>query len=229
MLHKYDKLFTDKLSPDPIKTDIKFDIQTTTETPVRVAPYRVPLKKQQLVKEHIKEMLAAGIIKPGESEYSAPIHLVPKADGKTRLVCDYTMLNKITKVDPFPLINIQEIFDNLSNKSYFTVVDAISGYFQVGLTKEAQRKTAIVCQQGQFLFNRLPMGLRNSPGCFNRVMTSILHDFIGDFLYIYMDDIVIFSDTMEDHLVHLDKVFKRLMDHNVQLKRSKCTIATDKV
>ena len=105
---------------------------------------------------------------------------------------------------------MQQIFDNLSTKSYFSVLDAISGYYQVGLTKEAQRKMAIFCQQGQFLFNHLPMGLRNSPSCFNRVMASILHDFIGDFLYVYMDDIIIFSVTMDNHLLHLDRVFQRL-------------------
>ena len=127
---------------------IKFDIITTDETPVCVAPYRVLLQKQ-ILKEHINQMLEAGIIKPGKSEYAAPVHLVPKPNWKMRLVSDFKKLNSITRVDPYPLVPIQQIFHSLSQSCFYTTLNALHSYHTRSSSLKKQKEVHYSMPVGQ--------------------------------------------------------------------------------
>ena len=229
IMEKYKRLFSEKLMPKPIKTSIKFDVVTYNENPVRCQPYRTPLARQHIVEKQIQEMVESGVLSPGTSEYSSPVHLVKKKDGNFRLVANFQALNAVTVPDAYPLMPIQQIFDSLTNSAVYTTLDALKGYFQVDCTPRTRLKCAIVTQGNLYLHNRMGMGLKNAGATFCRIMNEILGSFIGKFVYVYMDDIVIYSKNMEDHLEHLDIVFKKLLHHNVQLRKSKCKIAQQQV
>ena len=229
ILSTYDKLFSEKDMPDLLITDVKLDIDTGDHPPIKMAPYRVPLARQHIIKDQVQQMLDAGIIKRGYSPWAAPVHLVPKKDGNMRMVVNFTRLNSISTTDAYPVPNIQDIFDSLTKSAVYTSLDALKGYYQIQLSEAAKQKAAFVCPTGQYLFERLPMGLKNSGATFCRVIESILRDFIGTFVHVYVDDIIIYSKNMDEHLKHLDIVFNRLSQHNVQLRKSKCKIAKESV
>ncbi|CAK1604464.1 unnamed protein product [Parnassius mnemosyne] len=171
-------------------------------------------------------MLEQGIIRPSESAWSSPIWIVPKkvdASGKTkwRLVVDFRKLNEKTISDKYPIPNISDVLDKLGNCQYFTTLDLASGFYQVEMNPSDIPKTAFNVEHGHFEFLRMPMGLKNSPSTFQRVMDNVLHDLQNTVCLVYLDDIIVFSTSLQEHMVNLEKVFQKLRESNFKIQMDK--------
>jgi Reverse transcriptase (RNA-dependent DNA polymerase)/gag-polyprotein putative aspartyl protease len=169
--------------------------------PVSSPPYRSPPAHKEVVAKHVQELLESGIISPSQSPYSSPILVVGKPDGGLRMVVDYRRVNKQIVKDKYPLPRIDDTIDALYGAKYFTTLDLFSGFYQIPLDEKSKEITAFITHEGLYEFNRLPMGLANSPSVFQRALNSILKKFITiKICLVYIDDIVIFSRTFEEHI-----------------------------
>ena len=166
------------------------------------------------------------MIQPSNSPWSSPVVMVRKKDGSHRFCVDYRALNSITKADTYPLPRIDDLLDQLSGARYFSTVDLASGFWQVQMEPASREKTAFVTPHGLYEFLVMPFGLTNAPAVFQRLMQKVLNGLNPEggkqFVVAYLDDILIFSETLQDHLTHLQKVINRLKSANLKLKPAKC-------
>jgi RNase H-like domain found in reverse transcriptase/Reverse transcriptase (RNA-dependent DNA polymerase)/Integrase zinc binding domain/Integrase core domain/Zinc knuckle/Aspartyl protease len=183
----------------------------------RYAPHQ-----RDIIRVELDKMLAAKVIEKSASPWSSSVVLVPKKDGKTRFCVDYRRVNEMTVKDKFPLPNIGELVDSLGGKRYYSTLDCFAGYWQVPLDLETRPLTAFATPFGLFQFTVMPFGLSNAPAHFSRVMERILSDLLYDYVSVYLDDICIYSSTLEEHLRHLDEVFRRLEANCIRLNPAKC-------
>ena len=174
-------------------------------------------------------MLQLGVIRPSHSPWASPVTLVPKKDGGTRFCIDYRQLNAVTIKDRYPLPLIQDIFDQLGGSKLFSTLDMRSGFWQLPMSPESIEKTAFVCHRGLFECSRLPFGLANAPSVYQRAMNKVLGDFIGKFVMVFIDDIVIYSNSESDHKAHVEQVLQRLEEAGLTLKDSKCHWAQSQI
>ena len=201
-------------------------IRTTDNTPIRQKPYRIPQAYQEGVLEELKNMEENGIIEKSESEWASPLVVVTEKDGGLRLCVDYRRLNQLTKFDAYPMPRIEEMLDKIGNAQFITTLDLAKGYWQVPLCSEDKEKTAFPTPKGLYQFTTMPFGLSGAPATFQRMMDSVLRD-TEQFTGVYLDDIIIYSDSWEDHLEHLKEILRRLSDANLTLKLKKCVFAAE--
>ncbi|KAG1930770.1 thy-1 membrane glycoprotein [Pimephales promelas] len=204
-------------------------IDTGSAPPVKVPPRRVPLHLQQEVVEQIKQMQENGIIRPSCSPWAAPVVLVKKKDGSLRFCVDYRKLNDVTRKDAYPLPRIDDALDSLTNACWFSTLDLVSGYWQVEVDPQDRPKTAFITRQGLFEFNVLSFGLCNSPSTFQRLMDVVLADLQWTTCLVYLDDIIVFGRTFQEHLQRLEEVLLKLRHAKLKVKPSKCTIFSSQV
>ena len=197
-------------------------LRTTDSIPVAQPYRRIPPHQLQEVQEHIKGLLAQNVIVESHSPYAAPVVIVRKKDGGIRLCVDYRRLNAKTIGDAYPLPRIQESFDALVGAQFFSTLDLASGYHQIAMHPDDQHKTAFVTPMGLFEYTRMPMGLSSAPATFQRLMQSTMSDFIFQFLLVYLDDLLVYSKTFDEHLAHLDRLLQRIIDAGLKLKMDKC-------
>jgi hypothetical protein len=225
VLHNRD-LFA-KTDADLGHTDtIKMKIDTGNHSPIKMKPYRTPLNKRKIVDNAIDEMLSANIVRRSKSPWSFPIVVVDKKDGSKRFCVDFRQLNKITKTNSWPLPLIDDLLDQLGKAKYFTSLDLKSGYWQVLMEEKDKEKTAFVCHRGLFEFNVMPFGLCNAPQIFSELMSRVLAG-LELFAVAYLDDILIFSESIEDHEKHIQTVFNCLREHGLKLKAKKCSFVQE--
>lgn len=206
---------------------IKHNIRTKDEVPVYTKSYRYPHIHKEEVKNQISSMLDQGIIRPSQSPWSSPIWIVPKkpdASGKIkwRIVVDYRKVNEKTIDDKYPIPNITDILDKLGRCQYFTTLDLASGFHQIEMAKEDICKTAFNVENGHYEYIRMPFGLKNAPATFQRVMDNVLKGLQGENCLVYMDDIIVFSTSLQEHLVYLSKIFQRLRETGFKIQMDKC-------
>lgn len=223
---QYADVFYIEGEPLTFTNQIKHSIRTTDEVPVYTKTYRYPFIHRQEVQEQISKMLDQGIIRPSQSAWSSPIWVVPKkadASGKVkwRIVVDFRKVNEKTVDDKYPIPNINDVLDKLGNCHYFTTLDLASGFYQVEMSPEDIQKTAFNVEHGHFEFLRMPMGLKNSPSTFQRVMDNVLRDLQNVVCLVYLDDIIVFSVSLQEHIVNLEKVFNRLRESNFKIQMDK--------
>ena len=197
-------------------------IELYEKTPFNFKTRPVPFAKKEEFKKIVDEMLDAKLIRPSKSPYSSPVHLVKKADGGIRLTIDYRKLNKLTVRDAYPLPRIDVLLYSLKRAKIFSKFDLHSGYFQIVVEEESRKYTAFTCEFGHFEFNVMPMGQTNSGATFQRFMDDIFKELIGVCCWVYLDDIIVFSETVEDHINHLNKIFEILRNYGLKIKRQKC-------
>lgn len=171
-------------------------------------------------------MLDDGIIRPSSSPWSSPIWIVPKKRDasniqKWRIVIDYRRLNEKTIEDRYPIPNITDILDKLGRSIYFTTLDLAAGFHQIEMHPNSIEKTAFNVNNGHYEFLRMPFGLRNSPSTFQRCMDNVLRGLQGNNCLVYMDDIIIYSSSLKEHIESLTKVFSRLKEHNLKVQLDK--------
>ena len=220
---EFPEVFAGEGTPNGCTDEVTLSIDTGDHPPLRQRPYRIPLTKRKVVDRELEKMLAEGVIEPSASAWASPITLQPKKDGTTRFCVDYRKLNAVTKKDAHPITHIQDVFDNLSGAKVFSTLDLKSGYWQVKVDEDSMEKTAFICHRGLFQFRRMPFGLSNAPSVFQRLMNRVLAPYIGRFVMVYLDDIVIFSRSAMDHDEHVRLVLEALRTYGLKAKPSKCS------
>lgn len=205
---------------------VKHKIRTVDEEPVYCKSYRYPYHLKTEIQNQIQKLLDNKIIRPSISPYSSPVWIVPKkldASGKRkwRLVIDYRKLNEKTVEDKYPLPRIDEILDNLGKCVYFTTLDLAQGFHQIEMAEESIEKTAFSVNNGHYEYVRMPFGLKNAPSTFQRVMDNILREYLYKFCFVYMDDVVIFSKSLHDHLIHIKQIFSKFREFNLKVQLDK--------
>lgn len=221
-----DIFYCDKL-PLSFTNSITHKIKLSDETPIHTKSYRFPEVHKAEVRKQINSMLEQGIIQHSTSPWSSPIWIVPKkldqsGKRKWRIVIDYRKLNEKTISDKYPLPNICDILDKLGKANYFTTLDLASGFHQIEVDKNDIPKTAFSAENGLYEFRRMPFGLKNAPSTFQRVMDNVLRGLSNETCLVYLDDIIIFSTSLQEHIDRLKNVFDRLRKSNfkVQLDKS---------
>ena len=215
------------LAKNPLGTAIGTEhfIDTNDNQPFKIAPYKVAPYKLPAVQEEIKEMLDKGIIVPSKSPYSSPIVMVPKKDGTNRMCIDYRKVNEITTKDAYPLPRIGQTIDALQGAGYFSSLDLASGYWQVPVAEKDRHKTAFCTPEGGlYEFVKMPFGLTNAPATFQRLMNEIFKEDLFKHVLIFLDDLLVYSETPAEHLEHLEKVFLKLRAAGLKLKPKKCDL-----
>ena len=229
LLRQYDSVFSSHEGDLGCTNLISHDIPLLDNVPVRQRYRRIPPSEYEVVKEHINQLLENQIIRESSSPYGAPIVLVKKKDGSLRMCVDYRQLNNKTRKDAFPLPRIEESLDALTGARWFSTLDLASGYNQVPVTEADRPKTAFCTPFGLFEWNRMPFGLCNAPSTFQRLMQRMFGDQQCQSLLLYLDDIVVFSSTVEQHLERLEIVLGRLQEQGLKAKLSKCAFFQPKV
>ena len=205
---------------------VQMTIDTGDSSPKHQPVRRMPFAVRQQVAEQLKNMQEQGVITHSHSPWASPVVLVRKKDGSVRFCIDYRSLNLVTKADQFPIPRIDDLLDQLGKAKYFSTLDLASGYWQVQMHPDSVEKTAFITHQGLFEFNVMPFGLRNAPSVFQRLMQRVLAGLNPengpDFVSVYLDDVLVFSETFEEHLHHLALVINRLLKAGLKLRPSKC-------
>jgi hypothetical protein len=191
--------------------------------------YRLSPVEQAEVKSKLTDLLEKGLVEPSTSPYGAPILFVGKKDGSLRMVQDYRYLNKITIKNRYPLPRIDDLLDSICGMKYFTSLDLTSGYYQIRITEEDVPKTAFRTPFGLYQFKVLTFGLTNAPATFQSVMNDMLRPYVGKFVVVYLDDILIFSKTAEEHLSHLRQVLQTLRENQFYANPKKCDFMKEEI
>lgn len=226
LISKYPGIFYIEGNDLTFTNVVKHKIETRDEIPTHAKSYRYPYCHKQEVQNQVTKMLAQGIIRPSTSPWCSPIWIVPKkvdASGKQkwRLVVDYRKVNEKTISDKYPLPNITEILDKLGRCQYFTTLDLASGFHQIEVHPEDIQKTAFSVDYGLYEYLRMPFGLKNAPATFQRVMDNVLRDLAGKCCLVYMDDIIVFSTSLQEHIENLNRIFKALEKVNLKIQLDK--------
>ena len=221
LLHKYRDIFAFSLKDLKTCNEEPHEIKLIDKKPIYVPPYRKSEAERKILKKITDEMLEEGIIQQSKSPYSSPVILVPKPDGSKRMCVDYRKINKITETERWPIPNVKDIFDNMGKAKYFTSIDLKSGYWQIKLHESSIPVSAFSTPDGHFEFLKLPFGLKNAPPHFCRMMKKIFGH--QKFVEVFYDDIGVFSESIEEHLKHLEIVFKLLKEANLCINPDKCT------
>lgn len=204
----------------PLRT-IGHTIDTGDHPPISKPAYRLSPKEKEEVQRQVTELLGKGLIQPSQSPYGAPVLFVQKKDGTLRMCIDYRALNAVTVKDKYPLPRIDDLFDKLKGAQFFSSLDLRSGYHQIRIADADVQKTAFRTHEGLYEFKVLPFGLTNAPAAFQREMKAIFSHL--PFVAVYLDDILIFSNTEAEHASHLREVLETLRKHRLFAKLSKCS------
>lgn len=234
VLNEYKSLFYNDGQDLSFIHGIKHKIPTRNEKPIYSRAYRYAEIHKAEINKQINEMLKQKIIRNSISPYNSPMLVVQKKlnasnKQKWRLVVDYKKLNNETIEDRFPIPHIDDIFDKLSGCKIFTILDLAKGFYQIEMDEKDIPKTAFSTANGHYEFLRMPFGLQNAPATFQRLMNNLLRPYIGFFCHVYMDDILIFSKHIEEHVEHLTTILNCLKNANVKLQIDKCEFAKDEL
>lgn len=195
-------------------------------TPGATAPskptYRQSAKELSELKAQLEEMVEKGFIRPSKSPYGAPVLFVKKKDGGLRLCVDYRALNNVTVKNKYPLPRMDELFDRVQGAKYFSRIDLISGFYQIRVAEHDIEKTAFRTRYGHYEYLVLPMGLTNAPATFMHLMNETFRDYLDDFVLAFLDDVLIYSNSLEEHERHVRLVLERLRQAKLYAKPSKC-------
>ena len=191
--------------------------------PIAKAPYRMAPAELAELKKQLEDLLENGFIRSSSSPWGAPVLFVKKKDGSMRLCIDYRGINNITIKDKYPLARIDELLDQLKGTSWFLKIDLASGYHQIPIAKSDIMKTAFQTRYGQYEFVVMPFGLTNAPAAFMRLMNELFHDYLDKFVIIFIDNILVYSRSKEEHKEHLRLVIERLLNQKLFAKFSKCS------
>ena len=226
ILEQFKDVFGDPQGVPPDRPDCPV-IHEIPVTPGSVPParnaYKLSPAELEELKQHIDSLTEKGFITPSSSAYAAPILFVRKKDNTGRMVIDYRALNNITVKNKYPLPNIDQLFEQLSGSKFFSKIDLTSGYHQIAVQPEDRHKTAFITRYGLYEFTVLPFGLTSAPSTFQRAMNTLLRDLLDRGIIVYLDDILVYSKTQEEHLDLLTQLFTKLRNNKFYAKLTKCS------
>ncbi|CAM4869106.1 unnamed protein product [Rotaria socialis] len=221
LLIKYGQLF-DTSKATTINSTVKHTIEVKNTRPIVQRPYRKTATQEKIISEMCQQFYHDNIIRPSQSPWSSPVVLQKKKDGTWRFCIDYRRLNEVTEKDNYPLPRIQEIFDTLGGAEYFSKLDFHGGYHQVPIDERDKPKTAFVTRDKLWEYNVMPQGIKNGPPTFQRIVNKLLGKLQWSCALSYIDDIIIYSKSMNEHLYHLEQVLSLLQYANFRLNSTKC-------
>ena len=227
LLVEFKELFQPILPGSAVGVEHGITLKSECSGPIVKKSYRIPLSSQKVISDHVSKMLEKGIIEPSSSPYSAPVVLAKKKDGSERFCVDYRALNEATKRDQHPLPRVDDLLDRVKGAKFFSSLDLTSGYWQVKMKDCDAEKTAFSTPDGHFQFKVMPFGLTNAPATFQRLMNSVVRDIKS--VLAYIDDLLVFSVTWEDHLHTLRKIFLALRKFRLKLQGKKCHFGCPKI
>lgn len=226
LLKEFSEITKIKINPYPVKHDTVHHIETFGP-PVFCRARRLNPAQLKIAKDEFSYMLKHGICRPSKSPWASPLHMVPKGNSDWRPTGDYRALNARTKPDKYPLPNLYDFTQNLAGKKIFSKIDLVRAFNQIPVHEKDIEKTAVITPFGLFEFVFLPYGLCNAPQTFQRFINSVL--FGLDFLFCYLDDILIASSNEAEHLQHLRLVFQRLSEHGITINVSKSVFGVSEI
>ncbi|KAK1682066.1 hypothetical protein QYE76_042914 [Lolium multiflorum] len=207
----------------PPDREVEFLIELLPGTgPIAKRPYPMSTDELKELKKQLKEQLVKGFIRESSSPWGAPVLFVEKKDKSQRLVMDYRSLNEVTIKNKYPLPRINDLFDQLEGASVFSKIDLRSGYFQLKIREHDIPKTAFVTRYGSYEYTVMPFGLTNAPSYFMNMMNKVFMEFLDKFVVVFIDDILIYSKSKEEHEQHLRLILEKLREHKLYAKFSKC-------
>ena len=222
---EYPEVFSDL----PGKTSAcQLSIRTGEAEPVASHPYRIPDKLKEGVRREIENLVELGIVEDSVSPWASPVVPVPKKDGSVRVCVDYRKLNSVTQADPYYMTTLEEILERVGGSKVMTKLDLAKGFYQVEVEPLSQEKTAFICPFGKYQFCRMPFGLKNAPAVFQRLMEVVLRGCYHCSAP-YIDDIIVFSESVEEHVQHLRCVLAALRRFGLTIKEGKCQWGRSKV
>ncbi|GJU72296.1 reverse transcriptase domain-containing protein [Tanacetum coccineum] len=223
IVHEFKDVFPEDLSGFPPQQQVEFRIDLVPRvTLVAKSPYRLALSEMQELSGKLQELQDKGFIRPSHFTWGAPVLFVKKKDGSRRMCIDYRELNKLTIKNRYPLPRIDNLFDQLQGSRCFSKIDLRSGYHQLRVHEDDIPKTVFRMRYGHFEFSVIPFGLTNAPAVFMDLMNRVYKPYLDKFVIVFIDDILIYSKTKEDHEVHLGLVLELLRKEKLYAKFSKC-------
>ena len=229
LLQKFSGVFSGPDKNTGRCTLIKHHIRTGGHPPIKQRAYRASPEKRAEIDRQVAVLLADGVVEESCSPWASPVVLVKKKGGEWRFCVDYRRLNAVTIKDSHPLPRVDDSLNALSGSSWFSTLDFSNGYWQVEVAEEDREKTAFTTGRGLYQWRAMPMGLTNSPATFQRMMELILRGLPWHICMVYLDDILIYSRSFEDHLANLEEVLTRVQTAGLRLNPSKCHFARDHV
>lgn len=219
------------LEGDKLESNVEFEHKIELKEgakPVKMRQWRVPFALQAEMSKLVKDLLDKDLIEKSDapSEWNMPVMLVPKKsinnEKRWRLVVDLRKLNELVVTDAYPIPNMEEILGQLGKAKYFSTMDLYSGFYQIGLAEESRKLTSFTANNEKYRFLRLPMGMKNSPSVFMRMMSKVFSDLIGINCFVYLDDILTAGASLKEEMENLRKIFKRMREHNLKMEPKKC-------
>ena len=190
--------------------------------PIYIPAYRIPAKLKEEVERTVEDWEEEGIIQKSSSPFNFPLLAVPKKDGTQRVCVDFRKLNDKTIPDRFPAACLHDLMSEIGGRRIYSSIDLLQGFLQVPLHEDSRSYTAFSTTKGHYEFCRMPFGLKGSPLTFTRLVNTVFHGLLGKNVFVYMDDVLVATDSIEEHLEVLQEVFSRLRAAGLKLKLSKC-------
>lgn len=229
VLDQFERVFKEPSGLPPVRPLVHtIPLQHGAPTPAQAA-YRMSGPELLELRKMLSDLLEKGWISPSSSPYASPVLFVKKADGSLRMCVDYRQLNRYTTPNRYPLPSIDCLFEQLSGAQYFSKIDLFSGYHQIAIAEADRVKTAFITRYGLYQYNVMPFGLSGAPGTFSRLMMEIFRPLVDRGVVVYLDDVLIYSRTREEHLALLHQVFTILDQNKLFAKASKCIFGVSEV
>jgi len=230
VVDEYAVVFPDEIPELPPSRDVDFSIDLISGAgPVSMAPYRMAPAELAELKKQIEDLLEKKFIRSSASPWGAPVLLVKKKDGSSRLCVDYRQLNKLTIKNKYPLPRIDDLLDQLRGAAVFSKIDLGSGYHQILVRPEDVQKTVFRSRYGHYEYVVMPFGVTNAPTIFMDYMNRIFRPYLDQFVVVFIHDILIYSKSREEHVEHLRVVLGILREHQLYGKLSKCEFWLEEV
>ena len=228
VVNEFFDVFPEDLPGLPPDKEIEFEIELASGTePISITPYRMEPAELKELKVQMEEFLSKGFVKTSTSPWGAPVLFVKKKNGSLRLCIDYRQLNKVTIRNQYPLPRIDDLFDQLKGAKVFSKIDLRSGYHQLKVRREDVPKTAFRTRYGHYEFLVMPFGLTNTPTAFMDLMNRVFGPYLDKFVIVFIDDILVYLNSKEEHAKHLRIVLQTLREHQLYAKFIKCQFWLD--